>query len=226
MEPKDRIIVALKALERLLKEHKAIWIFRGLPKEPHALLTSGKHSDGYINLNAALQSPKCCETLARQLIQKLKRHGNVKDDIKAIVSSSFGAITFGYEVARQLGIDFVFTEKEGDKQKWSGRFELPKGAIVLQVEELITTLGTTQKVKQAVLDKNPNVRFLEIDRKTVVATIVHRPDHLPVSYSTYKVISLIEKEIHIWDPEKCPLCQKGSPPLQPKLNWQRFLEYR
>jgi len=212
--------------ERLLKEHNAIWAFRGLPEEPHALLASGKHSDGYINLNAALQSPQFCETLAGQLIEELRKQGITKEKIDTVVSSSFAAITFGHEVARQLGVDFVFTEKEGDEQKWSGRFELPEGARILQVEELVTTLGTTEKVKQAVLDRNPNVRFIEIDGKTIVATIVHRPDHLPVDYSTHRVIALIEKEIHIWDPEKCPLCQQGSPALKPKPNWQRFIEHR
>jgi orotidine-5'-phosphate decarboxylase len=212
--------------EELLKNCNAIWIYSGKEGEPHALLASGKHSDGYINLNAVLQFPNLCQILAHKLIEKLKAQGITREKIDAVASSSFAAITFGQEVARQLNVLFVFTEKEGDEQKWSGRFELPKGCRILQVEELVTTLGTTEKVKKAILEKNPDVRFLEIDGKTVVATIFHRPDRLPIDYPHYKVIALIEKEIHNWDPNECPLCQKGSEALKPKQNWQKFLEYQ
>jgi len=213
-------------IEKILIEKNAIWTFKVMPNEPHALLASGKHSDGYINLNAVLQSPQLCETLAKKLVSKLMNHGITKEHVDVVVSSSFAAITLGHEVARQLGVDFVFTEKEGEEQKWSGRFEIPQGSRILQVEELITTLSTTEKVKKAILEKNPGVKFLEIDGKTVVAAIVHRPDHLPIDYPHYKVIALIEKEIHNWDPEKCPLCQKGLEALKPKQNWQRFIEHR
>jgi orotate phosphoribosyltransferase len=210
----------------LLIEKNAIWTFKGMPNEPHALLASGKHSDGYINLNAVLQSPELCKILAEKLIEKLKEKGITKEKVNIVVSSSYAAIVLGYEVARQLSVDFVFTEKEGEAQKWSGRFEILPGSQILQVEDLITTLSTTQKVKTAILEKNPNVKFLEINGKTVVATIVHRPDHLPIEYPAYQVIALLEKEIHNWDPNECPLCQKGSEALKPKQNWQRFIEHQ
>jgi orotidine-5'-phosphate decarboxylase len=212
-------------IERLLIERNAIWTYKEMPGEPHALLASGKHSDGYINLNAVLQSPRLSEVLANQLIEKLEERGSTKEKIDLVASSSYAAITFGYEVARQLGVDFVFTEKEGEIQKWSGRFEIPPGSQILQVEELITTLSTTQKVKKAILEKNPDVKFLEANGKTVVATIVHRPDHLPIEYPEYQVIALLEKEIHNWGPNECPLCKGGSEALKPKQNWQRFIEH-
>jgi hypothetical protein len=59
-----------------------------------------------------------------------------------------------------------------------------------------------------------------------VATIVHRPDHLPIEYPDYQVIALLEKEIHDWHPSECPLCKGGSKALKPKQNWQRFIEHR
>jgi len=210
----------------LLEYCQASWFYAGEAREPHAILTSGKHSDGYINLNAVLQYPNLCEILAGQLIENLKKQGITREKIDAVVSSSFAAITFGQEVARQLNVLFVFTEKVGEEQRWGGRFELPPGARILQVEELITTFHTTRKVKEAILAGNPKVKFLDIDGKTIVATVVYRPEDLSKEDPNFKIIALMSKEIHSWDPEKCPLCQKGSPALKPKPNWQRFIEHR
>ncbi|MFH0859191.1 MAG: hypothetical protein V1868_01060 [Patescibacteria group bacterium] len=212
--------------EELMQTPDALWIYAGKNGEPHAVLTSGKHSDGYINTNAVLKFTNLCEILAGQLIAALGQRGIIMKQIDAVVSSSFAAITFGQEVARQLKTLFVFTEKVGGEQKWGGRFELPAGAKILQVEELITTTHTTRKVKKAVLDSNPQVEFLGINGKTVVVTIVYRPEDLSKEDPEFEVIALIPKEIHIWDPDKCPLCKKDSPALKPKPNWQRFIEHR
>ena len=61
--------------------------------------------------------------------------------------------------------------------------------------------------------------------KIIVGTIVHRPEKLPITYESYKVIPLIELEIHNWKAESCPLCQSGSKALKPKSNWELFLKY-
>jgi len=214
--------------EELLSRCDAIWIYSEREGEPHALLTSGKHSDGYINLNALLQFPNLCQILAKQLIQKwINEWPKIPyKKVDVVASSTFAATPLGQEVARQLGTMFVFTEKDGDQQKWSGRFDLPEGATILQAEELITTLGTTRKVKEAILNANPNVKFLGANGKTLVLTVFHRPEKFPIPDTDYEVVSLIAKEIHNWDPDKCPLCQKGSPALKPKPNWQRFIEHR
>jgi len=211
-------------LEKPLIEHNAIWTFKGSEGEPHAFLASGKHSDGYINLNTVLQSPQLCETLAEQLVHKLGAQGITKETVDVVVSSSYAAIVFGYAVARQLGVDFIFTEKLENQQIFGERFVLAPGARILQVEELITTLKTAKGVKDAVLNNNPEAEFIQVDGKTIVATVIHRPDKLPITYEDYTVIALIEKEIHAWDPSECPLCKKGSEALHPKQNWQRFLQ--
>jgi orotate phosphoribosyltransferase len=214
--------------EELLSHCDAIWIYSEKAGEPHAILTSGAHSNGYINLNAVLQFPNLCQILAKQLIEAwINEWPQVSyKKVDAIASTTFAAIPLGQEVAKQLRAMFVFTEKKEGQQKWSGRFELPEGATILQVEELITTLGTARQVKEAILVSNPSVKFLGVNGKTIVMTVVHRPARLPIPDTDYIVASLITKEIHNWAPELCPLCEKGSPALKPKLNWQRFMEYR
>jgi len=212
--------------EELLERCNAIWIYSGQEREPHALLTSGKHSEGYINLNAVLQFPNLCEILAGYLIQKLEKQGIIKENIDAVVSPTFAEVTLGEEVARQLKAMFVFTEKKGREQRWTERFELPQGTRILLVEGPTTTLGTARKVKEVILNNNPMVEFIELNGKAIVATVIHRPNQLSISYPDCQVISLIAKEIHSWSPEECSLCEKGSEPLEPKPNWKKFIAYR
>lgn len=201
----------------------ASWIYQGKPGEPHALLASGLHSDGYFNVNAALQFPNLTTVLARRLKEKLAEYGINEEDVDVVISSTFAATAIGWEVARALNAMFVFTEKKDGKQTWSGRFEIPARASVLQVEELITTLGTAREVREEVLYSNYNpLRFVMADGKIAVATIVHRPQELPIEYLEANVIALIEKAVQSWPPDQCPLCETGSEVLAPKPNWHLF----
>lgn len=210
-------------IEELLERANAFWVYTGQKGEPHALLASGKHSDGYINLNAILMFPNACEILARNLIVKLKEKGIRLEEIGAVVSSTFAAVVLGQEVARQLSVMFVFTEKDGEEQKWGGRFELPQGIKILQVEDLSTTVGTPRKVRHAVLDANPTAEFVQLNGKTVLAAAVYRPEQLPTVEPDYEVISLLEIAIHNWaSDDECLLCKQGSEVLKPKQNWEKF----
>ncbi len=224
-----RHIMSLGEVSREVKDMfeicNALWIYQGSPNEPHALLTKGGHSDAYFNVNAVTQFPNFRRRLGLDIMLKLADAGIIMKDVDVVVSSTYAATSIGQEVADYLDAMFVFTEKDGKDQIWSGRFEIPSGARVLQVEELITTLSTTEKVRGAVLKDNSDpVEFIEKDGKVVVATIVHRPSKLPMNYSSYEVMALMEVEVHNWDPEECPLCKQGSEALKPKPNWQKFLQ--
>lgn len=203
----------------LLMGTESCWVFRDLLDEPHAILTSGKHSDGYFNVSQATSYSNVCKYLGTFLKQKFDECINLAV-VDAVVSSSYAALPIGMELARQLGAMFVFTEKEEKEQVWTGRFELLDEAILLQVEDLITTMGTVEKVQKAVKMANPKAQFVRKSGKDVVMTVVHRPERL-MAYPDYQVVALIEQEVHSWEPEKCPLCKK-SEALKPKPNWARF----
>ena len=92
------------------------------------------------------------------------------------------------------------------------------------MEELFTTLKTTRQVTQAILEKNKNVEFVrDRDGKIVVLTLVHRPEKL-LEYPDYRILPLVEMEIHNWTPEECPLCKAGSRALKPKENRKLFFK--
>jgi len=199
----------------IFEEHDAIWLHDGNPKKPHAELTSGKCSNGYFNCSKVLCYPWLAGILARQLVQDLGY--DYLQGVNWVIGSPYAAITFSYEVARILGAAHGFPEKDSDDPKklvWK-RWQIPKGARVLQVEELITTSGTTLAVRQAIEEGNSErVEFL-----SPIGALVHRPALLPISYAEFRVMALIEKVVWAVDPKDCELCKAGSPRLKPKTHW-------
>ena len=193
----------------------AVWFFNynGDPKAPHAELTSGLCSDGYVNSAPVLSDPPTVQILGFWMTQRLAKRNVGKVDW--VVGSAYAAITFSFEVARQLGARHGFVEKDPANPKkmvWN-RLTIPGNAEVLQCEELITTLGTTMEVRRAVDEGNPEpVRWLPD-----VATAIHWPNKF--QGGLIDVISLVAREVQSWKPEECPLCAAGSPRLRPKQNW-------
>ena len=138
-----------------------------------------------------------------------------------VVGSPYAAITFSYEVVRQMGAMHGHAEKDPvdpKRLRWS-RFAIPEGATVLQAEELITTFGTTLAVRQAIEAENPApVRFLP-----VVATLIYRPPSLAVP-PPFQVHALVECEIKTWTRDECPLHAQGSQALRPKEHWAELMK--
>ncbi len=100
---------------------------------------------------------------------------------------------------------------------------------MLQAEELITTMGTTMAVKEAVIKNNPHpFSFIMRASKQLVVTVVHRPTELPKAYDNYTVIAAMEKAIHAWRPDQCPICREhpDSEALGSfKTNRAKFMEF-
>jgi len=213
--------LSLKQILAHFDEEDAYWVYQGdpRPEAPHAKLTSGKCSNGFIDCLKILRYPQLAEILGRQLGRKLKESGI--SGVHWVISSPYAAITFGHEVAKELDALFMFCEKDpadpvGKKMLWR-RMQIPEGERVLQVEELITTSSTFKEIRRAVEDGNPNpVNFFP-----EVGALVHRPEKLPKEYNGRRVIALIEKEIQVFEPgpATCPYCAAGSEPIRPKENW-------
>lgn len=201
-----------------LKNEDAYWEYQGepSPKRPHAELSGGGCSNGFIDMPAILKYPYICEILGRELGRLLKEYGVETD---WVISSPYSAITLGHEVAKELGAIFGHPIKDpfDPKQKrmlWRGK-SIPAGSRVLQVEELITTMSTVREVRSAVEEVHKDVRLYWGE---VVATLVHRPRCLPIIYRDRTVIALLEKEMQNFE-ENCPYCAVESKKLRPRDNW-------
>lgn len=205
-----------------LRNEDAFWEYDGKPSpdKPHAELSGGACSNGFIDMPRILRYPYVAEILGRELGRKLKFEHHVEVDV--VVSSPYSAITFGHEVAKELGAVFRHTIKDpaDPKQKrmlWRGE-QLPAGSQVLRVEELITTASTLVCVTEGIEEAHQGIRLQMLP---VVGMAVHRPDSLDVVYNDF--VALLKKAIQNFPMgEKCPYCEAGSKKLRPRQSPQNW----
>lgn len=214
-----------------LENQDAFWQYWGEPnaQRPHARLSSGKCSNGFFDCLRILCFPNISEILAQQLAQKIRPAlnnflGKNKSGQTSlwVISSAYAALTFGHDVARELGAAFMFVEKDcndpkGKRMTWQ-RMSIPAGARVIQIEELITTSDTFKEVRRAVQESNEEI----VQFAPFVGTIIHRPEKIVREYNGIQVISLVERQVSNYSPEACIYCRVGSKPLKPKKNWKEL----
>jgi orotate phosphoribosyltransferase len=104
----------------------------------HFILSSGRHSDTYLQCARLLMDPQRSERLCKALVQKFQ---NIYPAIHAdiVVSPAMGGVVVGYEVARQMNLNSIFCERENGAFTLRRGFSLPQGARVIVVEDVVTT---------------------------------------------------------------------------------------
>lgn len=128
---------------------EALEIFRqsGAILEGHFILSSGLRSPVFIQKARVFQYPDRTEQLCRGLAEKVVAAGF--GDVDLIVSPAVGGIVPGYETARHLKVPAVWVEREEGEFRLR-RFEIPAGARVLIVEDIVTTGLSTRETIAAV----------------------------------------------------------------------------
>lgn len=121
-----------------MTDQEVLNVFRqtGALLEGHFVLRSGLHSRQYFQCALALQHMPTVEKLGRELAAKV-RHLNPA----TVLSPAMGGLVLGQEVARQLGIRFIFAEKEDGKLVLRRGFKIASGEKVLIVEDVVTKGG-------------------------------------------------------------------------------------
>jgi orotate phosphoribosyltransferase len=106
--------------------------------EGHFLLSSGLHSSRYLQCAKVLMHPEraalLCRALADKVIEAVGDEG-----IDVVVAPAMGGVVVGYEMARQLGVPGIFTERVESEFAFRRGFELEPGARVLMSEDIVTT---------------------------------------------------------------------------------------
>lgn len=118
--------------EAVLNEFRAA----GALLEGHFKLSSGLHSPVYLQCAKVLMDPQRAGRLCAAFAEKLKATGV---EVDLVVSPAMGGVIVGYEVARQLGVPGIFTERVDGEFALRRGFEIPKGAKILMMEDIITT---------------------------------------------------------------------------------------
>lgn len=193
---------------KVFQEQGAIWIHDGNPQRPHALLTSGLHSDGFVNCTYVTQQP----VLLQQIIDEGLAQKLPAGKVDWVIGSAFGAITLAHSIALRLGARAGFTEKDADSMKLS-RFGVDPESKVLVVEDTISTGGSTLKTIDGIRRSGVSPENI----LPMVVCLVNRSGNDLLDARELR--SLLRLNIHAWKPEECPLCKQGSQPVRPKSHW-------
>jgi orotate phosphoribosyltransferase len=110
--------------------------------EGHFRLSSGLHSNGYLQCALVLQYPQHAEALGRALAAQLQE---LKLAIDAVISPALGGLIIGHEVARALGVRAIFAERQEGTLTLRRGFALSPGERVVVIEDVVTTGGSTRE---------------------------------------------------------------------------------
>jgi orotate phosphoribosyltransferase len=162
----------------------------------HFRLSSGLHSDRYLQCARLLMFPDRAEAAGRELADKLREF-----DPRAIVSPALGGIIIGHETARALGVAFLFAERQDGTFELRRGFRLGPEEKVAVVEDVFTTGKSTREVIERVVAGGGRV--------VAAGSIVDRG--LPSGAFPVPSRSLLTLSVPSWPPEECPLCREGRP---------------
>ena len=187
-----------------MTQERVMQIFKeaGVLLEGHFRLTSGRHSNCYLQCAKIFRNAKYSEELCGALAENYRGSG-----VEIVIGPAMGAVQMAYEVSRALHCENFFTER-GDDGKMALRrgFEVKPGQKVLVVEDVVTTGGSVREVMDIVRAAGG---------KTVgVGAIVDRTGgKIDFGVPFQAVVSL---EVESWEPQDCPLCKAGAPaPIKP-----------
>ena len=165
----------------------------------HFKLTSGRHSDEYLQCALVLQHPKIAERFGAELASKL-------GPCEVVASPAIGGLIIGHEVARAMGARFVFGERDASGRMTLRRgFSVKPGETAIVIEDVVTTGGSTREVIDLLKAEGAAVKGAGsiVDRSAGRADVgVPR-----VSLATLDVVS--------YPPEDCLLCKQGIPVTKP-----------
>lgn len=161
--------------------------------EGHFLLSSGKHSNRYVQCAKVLRFPEYAEQVLSTVVEQIKDL-----DIDLVVGPAMGGVIVSYELGRQLGKETVFTERKDGVMELRRGFEVKPGAKIIIAEDVVTTGKSTIETKKALEALGGEV--------IGVACIANRTND-DIGMPIYSAIKL---EIEVHEADECPLCKEGK----------------
>ena len=185
-----------------MTQDEVLQIFRasGALLEGHFILRSGWHSRQFFQCALALQQMPTVEKLGAALATKVKSLGAV-----TVIAPALGGLVIGQEVARQLGLRFIFPEKEDGKLVLRRGFKIAPGEKMLVVEDVVTKGGRLQETIDIVRAHGGNV---------VGATAIVDRSNGTVSFGV-PFQSLIALKVEAFEPDKLPPDLAKTPAVKP-----------
>lgn len=180
-------------------ELKAYLSSSGAFLDGHFLLSSGLHSPNYVQCALALKNPAWAEKMGAALAAGWK---GPRPDL--ILAPAMGGLFIGHEVARALGTEFIFTERENNLMTLRRGFTLAKGRRLAIVEDVFTTGKSTLETAAVVAAHGA---------ETVGAmSVINRMGDKTLPFPSF---SLLKLDLTAYRPGDCPLCRAGVPLVKP-----------
>jgi orotate phosphoribosyltransferase len=185
-----------------MTQNDVLQVFRdtGALLEGHFVLRSGLHSRQFFQCALALQQMPIVEKLGAALATKVKSLGAV-----TVIAPAMGGLVIGQEVARQLGLRFIFVEKEEGKLVLRRGFKIAPGEKVLVVEDVVTKGG---RVRETIEIARANGGVV-----AGVAMVVDRSNGQ--TQLGVPMVSLIALQVETFDPDKLPPDLAKIPAVKP-----------
>lgn len=159
----------------------------------HFVLSSGRHSDTYVEKFRALEHPKVAWELGSALAASFSDAA-----IDVVLAPAVGAVILGFTTAAALGTRSIFAERVEGEMTLRRGFEIGQGERVLVVEDVVTTGKSLMEV----------VRLVPGDQLAGIGCLADRSGgvELPLPLRALSTIEAVS-----WPPEECPLCAQGVP---------------
>ncbi|MCK5578742.1 MAG: orotate phosphoribosyltransferase [Planctomycetes bacterium] len=168
----------------------------------HFLLTSGLHSNTYVQCARVLEQPRVLARLAGQMVRPWSSRRQSKIDV--VAAPAVGGIIMAYEVARILNARAIYLERVGTMVLRRG-FTVKPGERVLVVEDVVTTGGSVKEVVRVI--KKLRARVMG------VAALVNRGKANRTHLAGVKLNTLLQISPPLYDKRNCPFCRTGKIPL-------------
>ncbi|MDD3520248.1 MAG: orotate phosphoribosyltransferase [Actinomycetota bacterium] len=174
----------------ILKETGAIM-------EGHFKLTSGFHSQHYLQCAKLLQYPDKTYKIVKEIPDIIGK--DICSSTQTIISPAIGGILFGYMVAYEMGKKMIFAERKKDKMEIRRGFEISEGENLIIAEDVITTGGSVKEIIDICAEKKANIK--------AVVSIVNRSEN--ADFNEVPFFYLIKFDIDKYAPSDCPLCKNN-----------------
>ena len=169
----------------------------------HFRLSSGLHSDTYVQCARYLRRPELAAAATAALAARIQAAG-LRPDV--VVGPAMGGVVIGYELARQLGVPGIFTERDADGQMTLRRgFTIEPGEKVIIAEDVVTTGKSTLEVAKVLRSMGAEV--------LAVASLIDRTGgNGGLDFPHFALLPVVAAT---FAPESCPLCAAGVPVVKP-----------
>lgn len=174
----------------------------------HFILSSGRHSDTYLQCARVLMDGNRAARICNLLAYKLRSEIDLSE-INMVVAPAMGGVVVGYELGKQLGMTSIFCERVDGVFALRRGFDIPEGANVLVVEDVVTTGKSSLETFECIRHNGGNV--------VAEACLIDRSNG-QVDLGV-PLVSLLSMEVKTYEPENLPPALKETQAIKPGSRW-------